>query len=91
VVGSTDFEVDSKIVVDSFYDSKSGVSNYSVVTSDYRLMLDSDLVTSDFRFIRRQVNEVAHSLAKMARYHASFSIHIRISSCISTIIINEIL
>jgi len=84
-----EFEIDSKIVVDSLYDSKSGVPNYSVVINDCRRLLAFGLVTSDVRFIRRQVNEVAHCLAKAAPCHASFYIHVRMSSCISTININK--
>jgi len=88
-LSTVDFELDSKTVVDSLYGSKSGVSNFSVVINDCRRLLASDLVTSDVRFIRRQANEVAHSFARVALCHASFHIHIRIPSCISTIIMNE--
>jgi len=35
-LGTVDFEFDFKTVVDSLYDSKSDVSNYSVVINDYR-------------------------------------------------------
>jgi len=59
------FELDFKIVVDSLYGSKSDVSNYSTVINDCRRLLASDLATSDVRFIRRQVNEVAHSFARV--------------------------
>jgi hypothetical protein len=59
------------------------------VIQDCRRLLASDLVTSDVRFIRRQANEVAHRFARVASRHASFHIHIRIPSCISTIIMNE--
>ena len=88
-LGIVDFDLDSKIVVDSLYDSKSGVSNFSAVINDCRHLLASDLVTSDVRFIRRQANEVAHSFAQVALRHASFHIHIRIPSYISAIIMNE--
>jgi ribonuclease HI len=88
-LGIVDFELDSKTVVDSIFGSKSGVSNFSAVINDCRRLLASDLVTSDVRFIRRQANEVAHSFARVALRHASFHIHIRIPSCISTIIMNE--
>jgi hypothetical protein len=84
-----DFELDSKTVVDSFYGRKSGVSNFSAVINNCRRMLASDLVTSDVRFIRRQANEVTRSFSRVALLHASFYIHIRIPSCISTIIMNE--
>ncbi|AET00386.1 hypothetical protein MTR_5g091440 [Medicago truncatula] len=48
--------------------------------------LDSNTV---FRFIRRQAKEVAHNFARVASRHASFHIHIMIQSCISTIIMKE--
>ena len=88
-LGSVDFELDSKIVVNSLYGSKSGVSNFSAVINDCKPLLASDLVTSNVRFIRRQANEVAHSFAKVASRHTRFHIHIRITSCICTIIMNE--
>ena len=65
-LGIVDFELDSKTVVDSFYGSKSGISNFSAVINDCRRLLASDLVTSDVRFIQRQANEVAHSFARVA-------------------------
>ena len=85
-----DFELDSKTVVDSLYGSKYGVSNFSAVIQDCRHLLASDLATSNVRFIRRQINEVAHNFARVASCHASFHIYIRIPSCISTIIMKEI-
>ena len=88
-LGIVYFELDSKIVVDSLYGSKSGVTNFSAVINHCRRLLASDLVSSDVRFIRRQANEVAHSIARVTLRHASFYIHIRIPSCISTIIMNE--
>jgi len=38
-LGIVDFELDSKTVVDSLYDSKSGVSNFSAVINDCRRLL----------------------------------------------------
>ena len=81
-----EFELDSKIVVDSLYGSKIGVSNYNAVINDCKRQLASDLV----RFIWRQADKTAHCFAKVASCHASFHIHIRISSYISIIIMNEI-
>jgi len=90
-LGIVNFEFDSKTMVDSLYGSKSSVSNFNAVINDCRRLLTSDLVTSDVRFIRRQASEVGHSFAIVALCHASFHIHIRIPSCISTIIMNEML
>jgi len=53
------------------------------------LFLGTDLMNSDVKFIRRQANGVAHSLAKTALSEASFRIHYNIPSCIEFIIINE--
>jgi hypothetical protein len=88
-LGIMDFEIDSKIVVDSLYVSRCGVSNYCIVINDCKNLLTSDLITSVVRFIRRQTNDVAHSLAMAALCHVSFCNHFKILSCISTIIINE--
>jgi len=60
-----------------------------LVFNDCRRLLVSDLVTFNVRFIRRQINEVAHNFTRVALRHAIFHIHIRIPSCISTIIMNE--
>ena len=65
-LGIVNFELDSKIVVDSIYGGKSDVSNYSTMINDCRFMLAFDLVISQVMFIRRQVNEVAHSFIKVA-------------------------
>jgi hypothetical protein len=88
-LGTVDFELDSKTVVDNLYGSESGISHFRAVINDRRRLLASDLVTSDVRFIRRQANDVAHSFARVALRHASFHIHIRILYCIFTIIMNE--
>jgi len=84
-----DFEVDSKMVVDSIYGKQLGVSNFSVTIKDCIHLLCTDLVNSDVKFIRRQANEVAHSLAREAPSIASFHILYYIPSCIEPIIINE--
>jgi hypothetical protein len=76
-----DFEVDSKTVPDNIYRTQSGVSEFSVLSKCIH-MLGTDLMNSDVKFIRRQANEVAHSLTKMALSKASFRIHYNISSCI---------
>lgn len=83
------FEFDLKTVVDSLYGGKCDISNFSAVIQDCRHMLAFDLVTSDVRFIWRQANEVTHKFAMTASHHSSFHIYIRISSCISAIIMNK--
>ncbi|XP_024634702.1 uncharacterized protein [Medicago truncatula] len=83
-----DFETDSKVVADSIY-GKEGVSDFMAIINDCRHLLSTDLVNSDVKFIRRQVNGVAHSLAKEALHHASLHIHLNIPHCISSLINNE--
>lgn len=51
--GIVNFELDSKILVDSIYGGKSDVCNYSTMINDCRFMLAFDLVISDVRFITR--------------------------------------
>jgi hypothetical protein len=53
-------------------------------------MLVTNFVNSDVKFIRRQANEVAHKLARVALSLASFHIFSDIPTCIyDIIIINE--
>ena len=72
---NVDFEVESKTVVDSIYGKQIGVSDFSVITNNCVHLLCTDLINSNVSFIRRQANEVAHSLAKAALLEASFRIH----------------
>jgi len=79
---NADFETDSKIIVESIYGNKHGISDFSAIINDCNRLLTSDLVNSNVKFIRRQTNEVSHSLARLAPCHASFHIFNRIQSCI---------
>jgi len=45
--------------------------------------------TPGFLFTKRQVNEIAHTLAKAAIFLTSFFLFIDVPNCISTLIINE--
>jgi ribonuclease HI len=84
-----DFEVDSKTVVDSIYGKQTGVSDFSAIITHCIHLLCTDLMNSHVKFIRRQANEVAHSLAKAALSEASFRDYYHIPTCIESIIINE--
>jgi len=66
-----------------------GVSDYNAIINDYRRLLVSDLANSNIKFIRSQGNKVVHSLAREAPHHSSFRIFIKITSCISTLMMNE--
>ncbi len=84
-----DFEVDSKTVVDNIYGKQIGVSDFSAVIMHCVHLLCTDLMNSHVKFIRRQANEVAHSLAQAALSEASFRTYSHIPTCIEPIIINE--
>jgi len=64
-LGSVDFELDFKTVVDSLHESKNGVSNYSAMINDCRRVFVSDLA-----FIKRTTNKIVHSLTKVAPSHS---------------------
>jgi len=50
---------------------KNGVSDFIAIIDDCRQLLGSELMNSNVNFIRRQVNDVAHGLAKEAPHNAS--------------------
>jgi len=52
-------------------------------------LMKSDLTNLDLKFIRRQANGAARSLAKEAPFNLSLHTNYNISSCISDILINE--
>jgi ribonuclease HI len=67
-----DFEVDCKRVVDSLYNNKNYASDFGAIIRDCRSLLNTSLMNSHVKFIRRQANEVAHRLAKVAPLLASY-------------------
>lgn len=82
-----DFEVDSKTVIDNIYGKQLGVSDFnSIIQECPHTLLCTDLANSNVNFIKRQVNEAAHSLTKEAPISlASFHIFYKIFTCIETI------
>jgi len=68
--------MDSRVVVDSVYGCIVDVSDFASIIKDCRRLLSSDLATSNMRFIKGQVNEVAHSLVRISQFYASFRIFI---------------
>jgi len=75
-------------MADSIYKGD-GVSDFMAILHDCRHLLMIELTNSDVKFIRRQANGVAHSLAKDALCHASFQFHLNTPHCITTLINNE--
>ncbi|KAK2369533.1 hypothetical protein QL285_082662 [Trifolium repens] len=84
-----DFEVDCKSVVGSLYNNKNYASYFGAIIRDCKSLLNTSLIYSHVKFIRRQANEVPHRLAKAAPLLASFHIHINIPTYIFAIIMNE--
>jgi hypothetical protein len=84
-----DFEMDCKGVVDNLHSSGTYNSDLGDILRDCRIILATNLVTSHVRFIRRQANEVAHRLARVATSLASFHNFIDIPTCIFDVIFNE--
>ncbi|KAK2375736.1 hypothetical protein QL285_076606 [Trifolium repens] len=84
-----DFEMDSKRVVDCLYSDIVNVSELGAIINDCRHILATDFVNSHVKFIWRQVNEVAHFVARVAPLLASFHIFSDIPTCIQIIIVNE--
>jgi len=73
---NADFEMDSNVMVDNIYGRTLDDSNFVSIINDCRHLFSSDLETSVVRFIMKQINEVAHSLAWVTLCHASFRIFV---------------
>jgi hypothetical protein len=84
-----DFEIDCKGVVDSLYNSRTYNSDLGDILRDCRFILATNHVNSHVRFIRRQANEFAHRLSRVATSLTSFHNFINIPICISNVILNE--
>jgi NADPH-dependent 7-cyano-7-deazaguanine reductase QueF-like protein len=86
-----DFALDSKIVTEAFHKQPPDVSEFGHVLSASRRLLTSSFRNSRVEFNRRQANEVAHTLARVAPFSASPTIYIDVPLCIEQIIINDTL
>jgi len=83
------FEVDSKVVEDNIYGKKDSVSDFGAIINDCKRLLSMELVNLHVRFIRRQVNETTHSLARVIPSLVSSHIFTSIPTFIQTIILND--
>jgi hypothetical protein len=86
-----DFELDSKIVLDDFQSKKYDVTEFGEIIAHCRRLFFFFYPNSSVEFIRGQISEIAHSLAKTATYVASPKILVNISHCIEHLLINEML
>ena len=73
-----DFEVDSKTTKDTLYSGREDITEFGNI-----------ITASRVEFVRRQVNVVAHTLAREATFLASSAIYFHIPNYIETLIINE--
>jgi hypothetical protein len=82
------FETGSKGVVDSIHSFRGGNSEFSLIVSQINNLLS---VFPNFvvKFIKRQANMVAHTLARAAISWSSCCVFETLPSCISSFLINE--
>jgi ribonuclease HI len=82
------FEADAKSVVDAIQFFHGGNSEFSLLVAQINNFLCSD---QNFvvKFIKRQANMVAHSLARAVISWASRCIFYNLPTCISSLLINE--
>jgi ribonuclease HI len=88
---NVDFELDSKNVVTSFHSKHPNASELGDIIKDCVRVYNTHFKNSRIEFIRRQANEVAHVLARVATSIASFHLFIDVLICIRQIINNEML
>jgi ribonuclease HI len=82
------FESDSKIAVDAISSRHVGISEFSVLISDIKSLLDANS-NFEVKFVKRQANMVAHSLARAAYSMTSHNIFEIIPRCIVNYLMNE--
>lgn len=80
-----DFELDSKVVVDSFSPFSSDFTEFDDIKSHFRNLFSSFYEHSSAKCVRRQVNDVAHVLAKTTTFQASFQIMVENLIVLNTI------
>jgi ribonuclease HI len=90
-IDHVDIALDSKIVTDAFHKQRPDVTEFGHVMSTARSLFSASFTNSRVEFNRRQANEVAHVLARVAHFSASPTIYIDVPHCIEQIIINEML
>jgi len=86
-----DFETDSKLTVDAFLSDRNDTSEFGCIITSCRSLFNSLFSNSRVNFVRRQVNGVAHALARDTTLLASPVVYYDIPNCIESLIINEML
>jgi hypothetical protein len=82
------FESDSQTLVHSTVNNNSGLSEFSAIVSSIKHNL-SLLSNFEVKFVRRQANTVAHSLARASVSWASHRFFNVVPPCIDSLVINE--
>jgi len=90
-LGPIDFEMDAKIMVDSFLSSRHDVTEFGIIIQNCKTLLRHYYENSTVEFVRRQTNEVVHKLAKAALLSTSLQVLFKIPDCIENTLINEML
>lgn len=88
VVDNVCFEIDCKVVVDSLLTINPDISEYGVIISNCHWILSS-FPLYKVEFVRRLNNRVAHNLAKVTPFQPSPQVFYHVSSCITSLISNE--
>jgi hypothetical protein len=90
-LGPVNFELDSNKVVDRFHASTHDATEFDDIITHCKSLFSQFYNNSRVEFVKRQANEVAHSLAKAATYLTNPQIFVDIPHCIEHILINEML
>ena len=88
---NVDLEVDSKKVVDYFNKGGGDITKFGLIMDSTIQLCSSHLTNSQLEFIRSQVNEVTHKLAKATTSLPSFYIFDESPTCITDMINNEMI
>ncbi|KAG5020095.1 hypothetical protein HKD37_06G016576 [Glycine soja] len=82
------FEVDCKAVMDGFNSNQQGIPKFYFLISSCNILL-YNYPNSRVSLVQRQAYQVAHSLARASRLHASNQVFKRIPNCILGLVLNE--
>ncbi|GAU25758.1 hypothetical protein TSUD_222150 [Trifolium subterraneum] len=82
------FESDSKVLIEAIHMKRRGNSEFLSIVHDI-LSFMSSFPNFEVKFVRRQANSVAHSLARAANSWSSFHRFEIIPLCIEHLIVNE--
>jgi hypothetical protein len=83
--------VETLNVVTKFHNINDDISDLGEIIIDCEQLHNTFFKNSKVEFIRRQTNETAHALARVALSLANFHIFIDLLVCIHNIIINKML